>query len=188
MGFFDSLPAPPPSEPEPPVPPPPAWARPDTVIGGSVAADLLIARSAEAALALTGLVGYPNGFAFTIAAVLRERDRLGRMAQHVYPDGFAEPLPPEFLRVGVRFADGRAVTNLAGYPRDGATPGRPVLLPDRGGGGGRRYDMGFWVWPLPPAGPLTFYVAWPHHHIDETGADVDAGLLHEAAGRAIGLG
>ncbi|WP_433795705.1 hypothetical protein [Actinoplanes sp. CA-252034] len=188
MGFFDSVPLPPPPEPEPPAPPP-VWVRPDTVIGGSVGADLLLARSDDAAVVLTGLIGYPNGFAFTIAAVLREEDRSGRIHHHGYRrDSAGEPPPPEFLRIGVRFADGRVATNLAGYPGYGETPEQPLMLPDSGGGGGRRYDMSHWVWPLPPAGPLTFVVAWPGYRIDETSAEIDATLLRDAAARALVLG
>jgi hypothetical protein len=188
VGFFDSVPPPPPPEPEPPAPPRPVWVKPETQVGGSVGVDLLLARSDEAALALTGLIAYPNGFSFTIAAVLREEDRRGRVHHYGYqPDGSGAP-EPEFLRVGVRFADGRVAANLAGRPRfDDETPDRPVLMADSGGGGGRRFDMGYWVWPLPPAGPLTVVVAWPGYHIDETSAQIDAALLHDAAGRAISL-
>jgi hypothetical protein len=156
------------------------------VVGGSVALDLLLARSDDAAVALTGLIAYPNGFAFTIAAVLREEDRRGRVHHHGFHPGETGEPPAEFLRLGLRFADGRVATNLAGHPwSDDVTPDRPLLMPDSGGGGGRRFDMGHWVWPLPPAGPLTFFVAWPGYHIDETSAEIDATVLHEAAGRAI---
>ena len=48
--------------------------------------------------------------------------------------------------------------------------------------------MGYWVWPLPPAGPLTVYVSWPRYRIGETSAEIDAALLTEAAGRAFDLG
>jgi hypothetical protein len=189
VGFFDSVPAPPPPEPEPPAPPRPVWVRPETQVGGSAGVGLLLARSDDAALALTGLIAYPNGFSFTIAAVLREEDRRGRVHHYsLRPDG-PGPQPPEFLRVGVRFADGQVATNLAGRPHpDEEPPARPVLMADSGGGGGRRFDMGYWVWPLPPPGPLTFVVAWPGYRIDETSAQIDAALLHDAAGRAINLG
>ncbi|MFC4072695.1 hypothetical protein [Actinoplanes subglobosus] len=45
--------------------------------------------------------------------------------------------------------------------------------------------MAHWVWPLPPAGPLTFFVAWLGYRIDESGTEIDATVLHEAAARAI---
>jgi hypothetical protein len=45
--------------------------------------------------------------------------------------------------------------------------------------------MGHWVWPLPPPGPFTFVCEWPARAIAESGAEIDAGSILEAAGRAV---
>jgi hypothetical protein len=42
-----------------------------------------------------------------------------------------------------------------------------------------------WVWGLPPPGPLAFVVEWPARGIPETRAEIDAGLVLEAAARAV---
>jgi hypothetical protein len=47
--------------------------------------------------------------------------------------------------------------------------------------------MSYWVWPLPPPGPVTFVCEWPAHGIGESRADVDARLIREAAVRAVPL-
>ena len=44
-----------------------------------------------------------------------------------------------------------------------------------------------WLWPLPPAGPLTFVCAWPAEGIEEISAQIDAAPILEAASRAIEL-
>jgi hypothetical protein len=100
-----------------------------------------------------------------------------------------EPLPPEFLRLGVQFADGDVATNLGrpSFPSPDSEPTGPVLLSDGGGGGGRRYDMRYWLWPLPPPGPVSFVCEWPARGIPESRAELDAQLILRAAERAIHL-
>jgi hypothetical protein len=41
-----------------------------------------------------------------------------------------------------------------------------------------------WVWPLPPAGPLTFVCEWPAAGIEFTRTEVDAQPLLDAATQA----
>jgi hypothetical protein len=47
--------------------------------------------------------------------------------------------------------------------------------------------MRYWIWPLPPAGPVTFVCQWPALGIPESRADVDAELILDAAARAVQL-
>ena len=92
----------------------------------------------------------------------------------------------ELLRFGVQFADGRKATNLDRRAHDpDQEPDRPVLNQHGGGGGGLAWDMEHWVWPLPPPGPFTFVCEWPARGIAESGAEIDAGSILEAAGRAV---
>ena len=44
-----------------------------------------------------------------------------------------------------------------------------------------------WLWGLPPPGPLTFTCQWPAEQIPPSQAELDAGLLLEAAARATTL-
>jgi hypothetical protein len=190
MGFFDQLPSAPPPEPDAPSPPPPAWMKPEAVIPGVVADEFLLARTDDAAVAVTALTGYPTGFGFTLSVALRHEDRGGRAFDRGFLHGLppGEPLPPGFLRLGVQFADGSVATNLSGrpFPTD-AEPTGPILLRGGGGGGGRRYDMSFWVWPLPPPGPVAFVCEWPAHGIPESRAQLDAQRILDAARRSVQL-
>jgi len=167
--------------------------KPEAVIPGVVTAQFLLARTEATAIAITGLSAYPTGFGFVLTAALRREDRRGQAFRHGlhshWPGDTSEPLPDEFLRLGVRFADGSVATNLdrRALPPPNADPAGPILRPDGGGGGGRRYDMHYWVWPLPPPGPLTFVCQWPAHEIPESHAETDAQQILDAAGRAIRL-
>jgi hypothetical protein len=42
------------------------------------------------------------------------------------------------------------------------------------GGGHLHQDRSYWVWPLPPVGPLTFMCEWAAFDIPEMLADTDA--------------
>jgi hypothetical protein len=98
------------------------------------------------------------------------------------------PVPAEKLRFGVRFADGRAATNLARRPDwRSDEPGGPVLMEMGGGSDGRRVDLRLWVWPLPPPGPVTFACEWPAFGVPESTADLDAAVILDAAARSVDL-
>jgi hypothetical protein len=171
---------------------PPAWLGPaHNVLPGIAPVGLAIARTEETVVAIAGIRAYPEGFEFTLN--LRLRTLSAREEQFPYLIDRAayevDPLPDEFLRFGVQFADGRKATNLdrPDYDPEGPAPDRPVLIQQGGGGGGAAWDMEQWVWPLPSAGPFAFVCEWPSRGIEESRAEVDAGVILEAAGRAVTL-
>jgi hypothetical protein len=96
-----------------------------------------------------------------------------------------EPLPDAFLRFGIRYSDGRTCSNLAYFPGDTGAGPRPMLMARASGGGSRSFDSEFWLWPLPPAGPLTIVWQWPYFNVPETSLEIDAGPFLEAAARAL---
>ncbi|MDG4826324.1 hypothetical protein O7635_31120 [Asanoa sp. WMMD1127] len=184
MGFFERLAAAA-AEPEPTPArlPTPVWMRPDDVLPGSVGIELLLAHNDQGAVAVSELRAFPAGFAFTVVAVLREENQL----IHRFDTWGGRELRDEFLRLGVQFADGTAASNVGGRipPFDESRPDGPVLLPDSGGGGVRRYELKYWVWPLPPDGPVTFVCEWPAVGIGESTATIDAAVIQSAAARAV---
>jgi hypothetical protein len=190
MGFFDDRPLPPPP-PEPPRRRRPGWDRPELALGGVAPGELVLGRSDEAALGVSGFRAFPNGFEMTLTVALRDDDPFGLGA--VYhrmhePPARGADLPAEFLRFGVRFADGTSATNLAGrHLEPDASPTPPVLIQRGGGGGGRRFDFEYWVWPLPPDGPMTLVTEWPWKGIAESRAEIDTAPIRAAAARAVQL-
>lgn len=89
----------------------------------------------------------------------------------------------------MQFADGSIVTNLSRrpFPEPDGEPTGPLLVESGGGGGGRRYDFSYWIWPLPPPGPVTFVCQWPAYGIEESRAQIDARRLLDAAERSVEL-
>ena len=183
MGFFE----PPPPPPEPPEPSPqPAWiGPPDNVLGVAVPLELLVARSEDAVVVVRNVVAYPTGVNFVLDVRRRSAnmmdDPLGIHA------GF-RGVPADrdtALRFGVGLSDGSKATADGRPPwPEGDDVRAPVLMSRGGGGGGTRWEMGYWLWPLPPDGPLAFVAEWPAEGIPETRTEMEAGLLREAAGRS----
>ena len=153
----------------------------------------VLARTDALAVAITGGSAFPSGFEFTLNVRLRrggdfdpfEADLLMHqgMYRHRRTSG---AIAPEVLRFGIEFADGAKATNLGGPwpPRPDAEPASPVLVQHGGGGGNGRWDQEYWVWPLPPPGPLAFVCEWPHANVPLTRVATDADVIRSAAARA----
>jgi hypothetical protein len=157
----------------------PAWARgPEGMVPGVVPVALLVARTDTHAVLVENLLVYPTGFDFDLAV----RRRPGHPHRHRHRGHLWE----DELRLEVRFADGRAADN---DPRRrphtvGDQPPDPPLLYQSSSGpdGGH-----LWLWGLPPPGPLTFACQWPTEQIPPSQAELDAGLVLDAAARTTSL-
>ena len=131
------------------------------MIPASVPATVLLIRTERDAVAIGSVRAYPNGFEFTVHSRLRHEEEA-----RWRPDPFEEYGPgagPEHdgaLRLGILFADGRRAATTGGHPLPPDDAGPMILLPDGGGGDGRRWDANFWVHPLPSAGPVTLVASW----------------------------
>jgi hypothetical protein len=188
MGFFELPPLPEP-EPEDEALSPEWIQAPQNQIGGPVPIRLVLARTEDVAVAVIGGAAYPSGFEFGISVRSRDLDE----EADPWEDPFwprrsgrgrtQEGLPDELFRFGVEFSDGKRVTSLWG-PGDEERPKGPVLTPGGGGGGGGTWDCEYWLWPLPPPGPLAFVCEWPARGIALTRVEVDAALVRDAADRA----
>jgi len=193
MSFFEPPARPPADAARAMVVSPPAWlGPPHNVLPGIAPVQLIIARTDETVVAITGIQAYPAGFSFTLSLRLRNLSvREERRNPYPFDDTELEddPLTDQSLRFGVQFADGRKATTLdrPSYDPQGQAPDRPVLMQHGGGGGGAAWDMEHWLWPLPPAGPFAFVCLWPGRGIAESRAEIDAGSIVEAAGRALTL-
>lgn len=171
---------------EDPGPPPlPPWAGPPHgVLPGAAPLELLIAANARAAVYVGRCSAYATGFELDVRVLIApEAGELEPSLNGVYARGRGDNYH-EMLRFGVQFSDGRRATNVDGRGYAGGEPEGPVLWGMGGGGGGGRWRQDFWVWPLPPPGPLAFVCEWPAAQIPLSRSEVDAELLLNASARA----
>jgi len=177
LSFFEPIPSPP--ERRDPGRQSPWFSPPENEFGVSVPIRLVLTQIDELALALVDVVAYSTGFALRLALRVPPGaaglDQRGFMI-HPGPMGSSE----EQFRFGVRFADGRKATNLGPWPPPGNAP-PAISLVQRGGGGGRGWDLGYWVYPLPPPGPVTVAFVWPRGQLAEQSREFDATPIIEAA-------
>lgn len=186
MSFFESIPEP---------PPPSEWhghparLRPNGVIPDVAPVGLLLIRTDEVAVALSGLRAYPNGFEFTVHARVRHEDLpWGMSPTYSIADMRTRQAPEKALRLGVLYADGRraaTTTSRNSQAGDEASGEHLTFLEVGTGGTDRQWNGDFWVHPLPPDGPVTFVASWLLYGVAETRAELDSSAIHEAAGRAV---
>jgi len=153
----------------------------------------VIARSERAVVALTDCVVFSNGFDVAITVLTRE-SMDPRMLGFGRPPQLGQPLPDDVLRIGIQYADGRKTTSLHAHAAgrreymlalaEGRTPPEPegpLMQPRGGGGGGTRWDHRFWVWPLPPPGPVKLACQWPSEGIALTFHELSGDQIRSAA-------
>ena len=182
MGFFDDTP---PAEPEP-VRRHHPWDPPEAEFPGITPMDtLVLARTEEVAVAVTGISAYSSGMEIFLTA----RIRAGGHPEDHLPGGPRDlAASRRSFRLGLQFADGgKAVGRPGRRPDHDSEPAGPVLFLFAGGGGPHSFVSRWWAWPLPPKGPLDFVCEWSPHRIAESRAALDAQLILDAADRAIRL-
>jgi len=176
---------PPPRPPSARQPVPHEWDEPDDSLGREVPLQFVIARSHAAIVAVRRITAYHNGFAFEVSVRLlpgheltEPSDFFGVRALRRTHNG----LPDELFRFGLEFANGSTVTSLEVTGIGGPTrPRGPILAGGGGGGGDRRFDMHYWVWPLPPPDRLTFVSEWPAQDLPLTRREIDTQPIRTAA-------
>ncbi|MEO6857687.1 MAG: Clp protease N-terminal domain-containing protein [Solirubrobacteraceae bacterium] len=177
---------------EAPIREPSPWAPPEHELGEPVRVDFLLARSATAAVQVQHLTAYQSGFEFKVVAQYRSsgpvRDPMhGLGGLRGMPGDRSGEVSDDHIRLRVHFADGSEADNLGPPMQQPATSDGPYLMPREGGASQWRAHTTFWVWPLPPPGPLTFSCEWPAYGIPLTRHEIDANLIREAAERATPL-
>jgi hypothetical protein len=152
----------------------------------------VLATSDEQAVVVGQIKCYPSGFGFELESVSRyeiEPDDDPRLwAMDLYPHRRRE-VTPAMLRFGIEYSNGKKATTLdlpdskTPFDRRGDDSG-PQLAQGGGGGGGGYWSQKFWVWPLPPEGPVTFACEWPAFGIEETLRRIDGARFRRAASKA----
>lgn len=204
VDFFPD-PRDPPGMDDPPDPAQPVWAgAPEDVLPGVVPVELVLGQSQTTLVLLTGIRAFPTGLEMKLG--VRVRGRVGRrdLNSEVFDGPYCHEMDSDWqigrLKWGFELADGRRATNVdpspwleqpnqehsrPHHPDDWKwEPDHPVLHGGGGGGGMRSVDRDYWLWPLPPVGPLRVVCQWLDQGIDTQVQDLDAGPFRDAAARA----
>lgn len=161
------------------------WNPPEAELPGIVAIDTLhFGRSEQAAVAIIGIAAYARGFEFYLAR--RIRPGTPGLDQDPTPEMLRRRRrEPEDFSISVRFSDGR--TAISGSRHGDSEPTAPILQSRGGGGTSHSQLFRWWVWPLPPTGPLEFICQWPVYGIGKTRVGIDGQVILDAARRSVQL-
>ncbi|MGI8623723.1 MAG: hypothetical protein ACR2NB_09620 [Solirubrobacteraceae bacterium] len=161
---------------------------PRGTLPGVVAFERVLAKNDKVAVCVTRLAAYPTGFEFDLVTMSADDqddfDPLMFHHHHRLQRGASDEIPPEMLRLGVRFADGSKATNTGGFHHDRQPPPEPIMHAGGGSGGGRSSRQTQWVWSLPPPGPVALVCEWPAMDIALSRSELDAQTILDAAARA----
>jgi hypothetical protein len=170
---------------------PPWWGPSPAELGICVPQNVLLAQSDRAYVGITHVFAYSAGVQLEFVAFGRgvKQAEVHSLFHGMHRLG-GEEAPDTFLRLGVELADGTRASNLGGWRHSlDEQPDAPVFHPHGGGGGssgGRTFSTrpGYWLWPLPPSGPLRIWCEWPALDIPLSSAELDASALVAAAERS----
>jgi hypothetical protein len=170
---------------------------PDDRLGRVLPLDLRLATNQSAAMFLTHVRAYPQGFGFGLTVLTREEP--GIVCAEALRAARVDGVDPRgiYLHFGVEFADGRRADARTAWilgeeradewlslpkqvPPDPATE----IIVNFGGHelAERRFTGDGWVWPLPPPGPLTLHCGWPAAGLPLQATEIDAARILAAAG------
>jgi hypothetical protein len=195
---------------------PPAWDRPsEGTLPAVVGVSRLLSRTDNVAVAVDHVRVSPNGFQIVVGVLSNPRLapelRTGGFASFSLiaarrpapdeddatprvPSPPLRPYPGWHMgpRMGVRFSNGQSAQALGLSPFDvpkdeEGIPTEPVIRGGGGGGGNGIFRFEYWIFPLPPPGPLEVFAEWPTAGIEETSIVLDGDEIRAAAHRAIVL-
>ncbi|HEV2217103.1 MAG TPA: hypothetical protein VGV88_05960 [Candidatus Dormibacteraeota bacterium] len=154
-----------------------------------MAARIVIAVEPRLFIAVTDCAAYSNGFTLSIA--MRSKDDIPPEAMGFVPgQGHDEDMG---IQIAIHFSDGRdsrggtrpSPAFMDYYRewsegRDPTEPAGPVIGPMGGGGGGNHWDFKFFIWPLPPDGPVTITCHWQARGLESADKELDGTAIRAA--------
>ena len=153
---------------------------PGDEIGMLAVSSFLLARTAEVVVAVRGITAYSDGLHLAVVVIFADHARSEDLAYSLQE--FSRS--PGRFRVGVAFSDGRTATSGQRDAPDIETAGRAQLKMLGSGQHELMWNGEYWLWPLPPPGPLVVGCRWPDRGIPETLVQIDPEPLLSAAVRS----
>lgn len=148
-------------------------------LGKTVFTDVSLGEGPEGALLLRNVIAFPKVMTLSVVALLRHPLVDGPGTRGHNSPTFGRWITDDSISTGVvmfglRFSDGTCYRNLDARGSAGH------LGSLRGSGGSFTGDHEFLA-PLPTAGDLEIWAAWPAAQIPETRTVVDASLIRDTA-------
>lgn len=152
---------------------------PQDEVGVLALSSFLIARTAEAVVAVRGVTAYSDGLHLTVVVLFADEQKSEDLAYSMNEHSRS----PGRFRFGCVYADGRSATSgtrdapvVENPSGDG-----PALVLLRCESSGLQWNGEYWLHPLPPKGPLVLGCRWPDRGIPETLVEIDPVPLLKAA-------
>jgi len=150
---------------------------PGDEVGMLALSSFVLARTPEVVVAVRGITAYSDGLHLALVVI---------SADHVRTEDVAYSLQefsrsPGRFRIGLAFSDGRKVTSGQRDSPDIEERSAAQLTLLGAGQQGLLWSGEYWLWPLPPAGPLIVGCRWPDRGIPETLVQIDPEPLLRAA-------
>lgn len=148
---------------------------PEGWLGGFVPLRIVLVRNARLLITLGPMEAYPTGVSIELQVTSRQPRHFGGREDD---DGG--------MQVGVAYGDGSKWQGFGErWPSPGEkSPPSPMMWSMGGGGSDRHFSYRYWLWPLPPPGPVTFALTWPERGVEETTIEIDSGVFRAAAEEA----
>jgi hypothetical protein len=152
---------------------------PQDEVGVLALSSFLLARTAEAVVAVRGVTAYSDGLHLSLVVLFADEQKSEDLA---YSMNDYSRSPGRF-RFGCVYADGRSATSgTRDAPVVEASGGdASTLMLLRSASTGLMWDGEYWLHPLPPQGPLVLGCRWPDRGIPETLVEIDPAPLLTAA-------
>jgi hypothetical protein len=146
-------------------------------IGMLALSSFLLARTPEVVVAVRGITAYSDGLHIAVVVMFADQARSEDLAYSLQEYSRS----PGRFRVGLAFADGRTATSGQRDAPDVEQSAAAQLKLLGSAHSGLMWNGEYWLWPLPPAGPLIVGCRWPDRGIPETLVQIDPAPLLTAA-------
>jgi hypothetical protein len=147
-------------------------------VGVLAMSGFMLARSADVAIALSGITAFSDGLLLHVVVLFADEQR--REALDWSLQEYSRS--PGRFRIGVELPDGtRATAGTGDAPPVMPNDTEAVLTMLASSNGPLRWQGDYWLWPLPGDGSMVIGCRWPDRAIDETLVSVETSTLRTAA-------
>ena len=147
-------------------------------VGVLALSSFLLARTSEVVVAVRGITAYSDGLHIAVVVLFADQARAEDLAYSLQEYSRS----PGRFRFGMAYSDGRHATSGSRDSPDVERSSDAAQLKMLGSShSGLVWNGDYWLWPVPPPGPLVVGCRWPDRGIAETLVQIDPAPLISAA-------